>query len=135
MILLHQANHTAESNGEGTDSPIIFSLILGHLATTCFMILNWVCINVTCPLVSGPISLLSRSSKGCEPFTFSPLIGFSINDVWCLTTPQSQYSVWLCIHKLICFGVTYNFLSCVQCLCNTCTSNLCQGTSLPPLMV
>ena len=45
-----------ESNSEGTDSPTILSLILGHLAPACFVILNQVCIYLvsTC----GPVSTL-----------------------------------------------------------------------------
>ena len=124
-----------ESSREGTDSPIIFSLILGHLATAWFMILNWFCTDFTLTLVSGPISVLSSLGKGCEPFTFSPLSGFFFNGAWCLMTPQSQYSVWLHIHGLICFEATYSFQVCGQCPYNTSTSDLYLGTHLPPLML
>ena len=124
-----------ESGSEATDSPITFSLILGHLATPHFMILNWVCIDFTCNLVCGPISFMSHLGKGCEPFTFSPLIGFCFNDVWCLMTPQSQHSVWLHVCGLIYFGATCNSPVHVWWLCNTSTSDYCPGTHLPLLMV
>ena len=122
-----------ESSSEGTDSPIIFSSTLRHLATTHFIILNWVCIDFTCTFVCGPVSFLSSSGKGCKPFTFSPLSRF-FNCVWCLVTPQSQYSTRLHICGLICSEATCNFLTHVWCLCNTHTSNLCKGTHLLPLM-
>ena len=38
--------------------------------------------DLTCTFVCGPISVLSKSGKGCEPFTFSLLIRFSINGDW-----------------------------------------------------
>ena len=124
-----------ESSSEGTDSPITFSSILGHLATACFIILNWVSIDFTCNLVCGPNSFMSHPGKGCEPFTYSPLIGFCFNDIWCLMTPQSQCSAWLCICGLIYFGAAYNSLIHVWCLYNTSMLNCCSGTHLPLLMV
>ena len=124
-----------ESSSEGTDSPIIFSSTLGHLATGHFIILNWVCIDFTLTLVSGQISVLSCLGKGCEPFTFSPLSRFFFNGVWGVMTPQLQYSTWLHICRLIYFEATYNCPVHVQCLYNTGMSSLYLGTHLTPLMV
>ena len=132
MIFPHQAHHTARIQQW---RHFIFSLTLGHLATAHFIILNCVCMDFTCTFVWCPISFLSSSGKGCEPFTFSPLNGFFFNGVWCLMTPQLQYSMWLHICDLICFGATCSFLIHDWCFCNTSISNLCQGTHLPPLMV
>ena len=115
--------------------PLFFSSTLGHLATAHFIILNWVCIDFTCTLVSGPISFWSNLGKGCKPFTISTLSGFFFNGTWCLMTPQLQYSVWLHIHRLIYSGTARNSPVCVWCLCNTCPSDYCLGTHLPLLMV